>query len=54
MYVRNDAFKMVIQYNIHQETEMSGTSLPDYRWGTSTFGLQARMKKILGHWQKSR
>ncbi|SMD46274.1 hypothetical protein SAMN00777080_4955 [Aquiflexum balticum DSM 16537] len=27
MYVRIDASKMVIQYNSHQETEMTGTSV---------------------------
>ena len=33
MYVRNDASKMVIQYNSRQETEMSDTS--DFRHRTS-------------------
>ena len=33
MYVRNDAGKMVIQYNSRQKTEMSGTS--DFRLPTS-------------------
>ncbi|WP_194972352.1 hypothetical protein [Aquiflexum lacus] len=33
MYVRNNASKMVIQYNSHKETDMSGPSLPTEQAG---------------------
>ncbi len=45
MYVRNDASKMVIQYNSRQQIEMSGTS---------DFGLPTRLKKNVGLVAKKR
>jgi len=49
MYVRNDASKMVIQFNSQQETEMSVKS--DFQLRTSDF--RPVCSRILGYWQRS-